>query len=143
MKKMRLLFGIIIMAGLLFTTNSCTEDIPTYTKVIQVGCFDVNQTHFKVVVCDITQTNYFGGAEVFVYYTEADRTNDPQRTQYAYKGTTDNGDPAGIGAMFYKMEARKYYIFARRDMGAGNFLTGVIDGTNEWCNTSTFVAVVQ
>jgi hypothetical protein len=79
----------------------------------------------RVVVCDATETNYFGGAEVFLYKSDAERTSDPMRLNYFRKTTTDNSDPIEIGAVFYDLVYQKYYVFARRDLGGGNFIQGV------------------
>ena len=145
MKKMRYFLGFIMITAVMLIANSCAEDIPTYTTETYVGCNDVNQTHIKVVVCDETQTNYFGAAEVFMYQTDADRTNDPQRTSYYRKSLTDNADPVNVGAVFYNTPFQKYFFFVRREtsVGSGNFLTGVGDGFPEMCTTKKIVVVVK
>jgi len=132
-----------MISALIFIANSCSDTVPTYTTDTFQGCNDVNQTHMKVVVCDATQTNYFGGADVFMYLSESARTNDPQRTLYSQHAVTDNTDPANVGAVFYKTPYQKYYFFARRDLGAGNFLTGVGEAFPKMCTTYKVVVVVQ
>ena len=143
MKKMKYFLGFIMMTAVIFITNSCTESVPTYTNDIPQGCQDVARTHMNILVCDVTQTNYFGGVEVFMYLTDADRTNDPQRTQYSQHAFTDNTDPINKGAMFYKTPFQKYFFFARKDLGGGNFLTGTQDSYPTWCTTKNVVVVVS
>jgi hypothetical protein len=142
MKKMRYFLGFIMMTAVMFINNSCSEDIPTYTTDVYQGCNKVEETHIKVVVCDALQT-YWGGAEVFVYQTEQARTDDPQRTNFWRKGTTDNSDPTNIGVIFYQTPYQTYYFFARHDLGGGNFITGVGEIKPEMCNTVKLVVVVQ
>ena len=99
--------------------------------------------NLKVLVCDVTQTNYFGGAEVFLYLTEADRTNDPQRANYYRKAITDNSSPQTLGAMFYELPYQKYFLYGRVDLGGGNFLTGTCEGFIIVASTRTLYLVVQ
>ena len=143
MKKMRYFFGFILISLTMVIINSCTENVPTYTTETFVGCNDVNQTHIKVLVCDQAQTLYFGGAEVFMYLSDAERAADPQRTQYYQKATTDNTDPANVGAVFYKTPWRTYYFFARRDNGGGNFITGTGEIAPKMCTTTPCVITVN
>jgi hypothetical protein len=143
MKKMRYLLGLIMISSVMFIANSCSEDVPTYVTETFSGCNDVTQTHMKVLVCDITQTNYYGGASVYMYLTEADRTNDPQR-QNAYRtATTDNTNPATAGAVFYQTPYQKYYFFARVDLGGGNFITGVNEAFPIMCATKEVVVPIK
>ena len=106
---------VIFFTTLLFT-SACNKE-GDITPPIRNG-------NLRVLVCDITQANYFGGAEVFLYKTNAERTTDAQRLKYYRKTTTDNSDPMNIGGIFYDLPAQSYYIFCRRDLGGGNFLTG-------------------
>jgi hypothetical protein len=98
--------------------------------------------NLAVLVCDALQT-YWGGAEVFLYKTESDRTNDPQRTSYYQKATTDNSDPQNIGAVFYALTYQKYYVYARHDLGGGNFITGVGESFIQSGKTTKLTVKIQ
>jgi hypothetical protein len=98
--------------------------------------------HLKVLVRDALQT-YYGGAEVFLYLTESARTNDPQRTNYYQKATTDNSDPINIGAVFYLLHYQKYFLFARHDLGGGNFIYGVGESFIQSGKTTELIVIVQ
>jgi len=126
--------------GIQFKPDTLTEYTKYYWKVVAkdnhsttsspvwqftTGAPLMPNGNLKVMVCDNAQTVYYGGASVFLYNSEADRTNDPQRTAYFQKATTDNNDPMNSGAEFYNLPNRKYYVFCRRDNGGGNYFTGV------------------
>jgi len=106
---------LVLFVTTLILTDSCKKDEAKPAP---------SPGDLNVVVCDVSQSNYFGGAEVFLYLSSADRTNDPQRTSYYRKATTDNSDPIFIGAAFYKLNYQKYYVFARHDLGFGNLIVG-------------------
>ena len=80
--------------------------------------------NLEVFVTDTLEETYYGGAEVFLYKSEADRSNDPQRTSYYQKTACDNTDPINIGAIFYRLLNQKYYVFCRWDDGMGDIKTG-------------------
>lgn len=141
MKKMKYFLGFMMMTAIMVIANSCAEDIPTYTTETFVGCSDPG--NLNVLVCDATQSNYFGGAEVFLYKTDAERTADPQRSNYYRKAITDNSDPQNKGGIFYQLAFQKYFFFARRDLGGGNFLTGAGEAFAKSCVTTNAIAVVQ
>jgi hypothetical protein len=100
--------------------NSAASSIWNFTTVAGSTRGDL-----RVVTCDATQTNFFGGTEVFLYKSDAERTSDPMRSNYFRKTTTDNSNPIDIGAIFYDLADQKYYVFARHDLGGANFIQGV------------------
>jgi len=141
MKKMKYFLGFMAITTVMFISNSCTESIPTYETTNFIGCSDPG--NLNVLVSDATQTNYFGGAQVFLYKTDADRTADPQRQNYYRQANTDNTDPITKGAMFYSLTYQKYYFFARRDLGGGNFIQGVGEAFVPSCRTTTVICSVN
>ena len=141
MKKMKFFLGFMVMATVIFISNSCTENIPTYETTTFIGCSDPG--NLNVLVADATQTNYFGGAEVYLYKSDADRTADPQRQNYYRTALTSNSTPITNGAMFYELAYQKYYFFARRDLGGGNFIQGVGEAFVPSCKTSTVICSVN
>jgi hypothetical protein len=82
--------------------------------------------YLQVFVCD-KAGKYLGGDEVYLYETKEYRANDTNLTNYSFKAATDSTNPSSNGALFDKVNYPKYYIYCRRNMGGGNFLTG----TNE------------
>ena len=130
-KYIPLLVLVMFFATLLFEI-SCKKDETTKPP-----------GDLKVVVCDTSQTHYFGGAEVFLYKSGSDRSNDLTRKNYYRKTTGDNTDPINIGAMFYSLPSQTYYIYARRDLGGGKFFTGIADCFVPSGMTKTLVVVVQ
>jgi hypothetical protein len=119
--------------------NSSSSMICNFTT----GFLTQNNGDIHVLVCDQTQTNYFGGAEVFLYKTDADRNNDPARKNYYRKAITDNYDPQGLGAVFYELSDQQYFLFGRVYLGGGNFLNGVTQGYARNSNIVTFILVVH
>jgi hypothetical protein len=117
------------------STSSVVCCFRTGNPVIKPG-------NLKVLVC-YTFLTYWGGAEVFLYLTESARTNDPQRTSYYQKATTDNTDPANIGAVFYALTFQKCYVYARLDKGGGQFITGVGESFIQSGKTTTLIVKMQ
>ena len=99
--------------------NSASSPLWNFTTITLPDPGDI-----QVIVCDITQTNYYGGAEVFLYRSESDSRLDPQRTSYYLKAITDYSDPVSNGAVFYALPYQKYFFYCRKDLGGGNFLNG-------------------
>jgi hypothetical protein len=100
--------------------NSSTSSIFTFTT----GGKELPLGNLNVFIVDSDKVNYYGGAEVFLYKSEAERNADNQRNHYYRVAYTSNTDPVSLGAMFYELANQKYYLFARRDLGGGNFLPG-------------------
>jgi hypothetical protein len=141
MKKMKYILGFMLMVTAMFISNSCTENIPTYESTTFIGCSDPG--NLQILVCDALQTMYYGGAEVFLYLSDADRTNDPQRQNSFRKSSTPNTDPNINGAMFYTMPFQKYYFFARRDLGGGNIIQGSGEAFCPTCRTTTVTCTLN
>lgn len=97
----------------------------------------------KVVVCDITTTTFFGGAEVFLYKTDSERFSDPLRQYYFRKAQTDNSDPQNLGAIFYALPFQTYYVACRFDLGGGTFLFGVGESPVPTGKTTKLEVMVQ
>jgi len=74
-----------------------------------------------VFFCDATGTNYFGGADVYLYRSYSERFNDNSRTNYFSKASTDNTDPFHTGAIFYALTYQKYYIACSWSNGTVTF----------------------
>jgi hypothetical protein len=98
--------------------NTASSSVWNFTTGAEPG-------DLEVFVTDTLEETFYGGAEVFFYKSEADRTNDPQRTSFYKKAITDNTDPINIGAIFYRLINQKYYVFCRWDQGMGDIFTGV------------------
>lgn len=134
---MRKHFNQLFMLAIIFTTllfsYNCKKDEPAAKP----------PGNLQILVCDQSQTTYFGGAEVFLYKSGSDRTNDVNRTNYFRKTTTDNSAPETIGAVFYDLPVQVYYAFGRRDLGGGNFISGTGDYSVTSGQTTPFMLIVQ
>jgi hypothetical protein len=67
----------------------------------------------QVIVCNQTSTNFYGGAQVYLYKSYSERLNDASRTSYYRMAVTDNTDPVNVGAIFYGLTYQKYYLFVK------------------------------
>ena len=113
--KLRLLFGIFV--SIIILSVSCKKDDANPATSLP-GKGDLN-----VIVCDVQET-YYGGAEVFLYKSSTERTNDPQRTGFVSRLNTYYDAPSDSGAVFKNLSSQKYYVWVRYDLGLGNFITG-------------------
>jgi hypothetical protein len=124
-----------------YATNSAGT---AYGNILSFKTLDCSTPgNLNILVCDVSQMDYFGGAEVFLYKTEAERTADPSRTSYYRKALTDYSNPTSIGARFYSLAPQNYYFFARRDIGSGTFLTGVGVVYAKTCITTNTTAIIK
>lgn len=120
-------FTFILLCTVVF--SACKKDI----TVPVVPC--TTPGDLEVRVCDITQTNFFGGAEVFLYNTATDRDADVSRTNQLDKRITDSTDPNTSGATFYQLASQRFYFYARWTNGTLNF-HGVGDALVTTCKTT-------
>jgi len=122
--------GIFFSVTLLFVTLffSCKKDVDNNP----IPCSDPGA--LEVRFCDITQTNYFGPADVYLYTTDSARTADVNRTAYLYKRLTSSSNPSSSGALFGNLSAKRYYFYAKYVAGANTF-TGTGDALVTNCKT--------
>jgi hypothetical protein len=109
MRSLRFLLGTFLMGTvLLLVGNSCTEQNPVYEKTIVTK--DGTPGDLEVFVRIGTVAGpYASSAEVRIYLTEQDRTNN---IPYGFN-LTDPDDPIMKGALFVGLPFAKYYIQAR------------------------------
>lgn len=109
MRTYRFFLSTFLMgAVLLLVGNSCTEQNPVYEKTIVTS--DGAPGDLEVFVRIGTEAGPFASsAEVRIYLTEQDRTNN---IPYGFQ-ITDPDDPIKKGALFVGLPYAKYYIQAR------------------------------
>ena len=130
--------NILFSLLLLFTVSfsACKDETTTPPP----PCTDPG--HLEVRVSDNTSTNYFGGAEVYLYNTAAERDADVSRTAYLSKKLTDTTDPTNFGATFYSLDSKTYYFFAKWTNGTNTF-TGKGEGMVTTCKTAVVFCKVS
>jgi hypothetical protein len=116
------------------TTTSPVWNFTTAAPIQPTG-------NLKVLVCDVLFTYFV--ADVFLYLSDVARTNDPQRTSYYQKAISDKEDPKNIGAVFYALTYQKYYVYARFNLGSGNFITGVGESFIQLGKTTELIVKIQ
>ena len=128
-KSINVVFSLLLIISISF--SACKDDTtpPTPTP----PCTDPG--NLEVRVCDITQTNFFGAAEVYLYNTAAERDADVSRSNYLSKKLTDSANPNTTGAMFYNLQSKQYYFYAKWTNGINTF-TGKGDSQVTTCKTT-------
>jgi hypothetical protein len=114
----------------------------TARSVIFVGCtFPGN---LEVLAEEPTEFFYMGGAEVFLYKSQADRDNDTLRTGYYRKALTDISQPQVNGAIFYELLYQKYYFFVKwTHPSSGRVYVGAGAAFVPSCITTRFTVQMQ
>jgi hypothetical protein len=137
-----------------FTPDTLKADTKYYWKVVAVDN-KKNETSsalwnfttqppgdLNVLVCNSTQTIYYGSAEVFLYKTFDALSNDTKRLKYYHKAITDISDPKLSGAKFNNLACQTYYIFARYDTGGGKFIIGFTQLNLQSGKCTTLIATI-
>jgi hypothetical protein len=129
-----LFFSVALLFTVIFF--SCSKDDPANnTPCTALGSLEVR-------VCDQTQTNYFGPADVYLYATDSARTADVSRTGYLYKRLTSSSSPDKEGALFGLLEAKRYYFYAKFVAGPNTF-TGKGDYVVTNCKDAVAICIVK
>ena len=134
-RSINIFFSLILLFTVSFT--ACKKDT---TDPIIPPC--TTPGDLEVRVCDMTQTNFFAAAEVFLYNTAAERDADASRTNYLNKRLTDSTNPNTSGAIFYQLEPKTYYFFARWSNKTLNF-DGVGESMAPTCKTTIVFCTVS
>ena len=116
--------------------NSAISEIWTFTTGAPLG-------NLNILVADYTQTHYYGGAEVFLYLSVEMMTADNQRLYYYGKLFTDSLYPTVNGALFENLIKQKYYYFARKVFGGGNFKQETGESFVPLGDTTTVICLVN
>ena len=91
-----------------YATN---DDGTAYGNSVNFNTLDPPPGDLEIFVVDNIGTSYYGGADVYLYKSDADRTNDPQRTNYFQKASTGTTDPSAEPALFSNLPVARYYLF--------------------------------